>query len=90
MSTEQSKDLELILAQQRIIIQQNDKILEFVSAIHEGLVNLSEEEEDAPDDLPEVTQANVAEVLSRLAEPEKKDARTPGFGYEAHLARGGE
>lgn len=85
------EDLELIEARLRILVSQNDKILEYTSAIYEGLSALvAEEQVEEPPEIPNVTQANIAEVLERLGGDAPKDPRQPGFGWEAHKERGGK
>lgn len=84
-------DMEMINDKLRIVISQNDKILEYVSAIYEGIASLGEEDVEEPPEGPHPAPQNMAALLESLTGgEEKKDPRTPGFGWDAHQARGGQ
>lgn len=81
---------ELILSQQRTITQQNDKMLEYLDAIYQGLISLGDEEtqEAAPPPPSASDPASLADLLKSLVGEEKpKDPTRPGFGYDTLLER---
>lgn len=81
---------ELILSQQRTITQQNDKMLEYLDAIYQGLVSLGDEEtqEAAPPPPWASSTESLTDLIKSLAGEEKpKDPARPGFGYDALLER---
>lgn len=78
--------------QQRIIVMQNDKTLEYLSAIYQSLVAAQEEFQEgapqepkqAPPDEAEV--ARIQELIFGGQEP-TKSAQTPGWGWEREQER---
>lgn len=90
MPRSEDTSIELILTQQRVITQQNDKMLEYLGAIYQGLVNLGEPEaaEEPPRAAPAGEGKSVADILKDLLDAdEPKDPTRPGFGYDALLER---
>lgn len=90
MPRSEDTSIELILAQQRVITQQNDKMLEYLEAIYQGLVNLGEPgaAEEPPRAAPAAEGKSVADILKDLLDAdEPKDPTRPGFGYDALLER---
>lgn len=90
MPRSEDTSIELVLAQQRVITQQNDKMLEYLEAIYQGLVSLGEP--GAAEEPPQAASAaegkSVADILKDLLDAdEPKDPTRPGFGYDALLER---
>lgn len=69
--------LELLVTQQRVIINQHDKILEFVDAIYQASVQT--EAAQAPPEEAEVPES-VAEIIRQLKGED--DEKEPYFGYK--------
>lgn len=83
-----SVKLELIITQTRSLIQQNDRLLEFMDALNTGLVEAGQPESAADAD-PSLDQKMLYEALSALMpeREEEKDPRQPGWGYDAYRER---
>lgn len=78
--------------QQRIIVMQNDKTLEYLAAIYQSLVSAQEEFQEGAPEAPQQNPPNekeiarIQEMLFGGQEP-KKDAQTPGWGWERQQER---
>lgn len=65
--------VELLTAQQRIIINQHDKILEFVDAIYTGMAQ--EAQEPAPEPMPNITAGDAMGMIKDLVSDEGEQSR---------------
>lgn len=90
-----STKLELILTQTRVLIQQGDHVMEFMNGLNDGLLEVQKAQAssgagDLPAGVDEATLKGVEDALRALSPQEdEKDARQPGWGYEAWRARQG-
>ena len=70
---ELTTEVELLIAQQRIIINQHDKILEFVDAIYTGMAQEAQEAPPAPS--TGVTAQDAMDMLKDLTSDEGEQSR---------------
>lgn len=81
---------ELLVTQQRVLIQQNDKVLEFVDAIYQALAASIEEMGAPPEDERTQTGSEVNEELVKLFSQGQQEEKKMPWGWERQQAREAE
>lgn len=83
--------LELLVTQQRVIIQQNEQIEEFMHYLAQAFATEAEATEisSSTGGIDPTSAQNIADIVKALSgeDEEPKDPQRPGWGYDAHLAR---